>query len=79
MVDRQRAVARGRPVVTTYVRRAADLVHALDPSRPVALAIHGYPSALCKADKYAPLDLLGVNDYFGWYPGPAASCSTARG
>jgi beta-glucuronidase len=59
------------PAVTRYVREASALVHRLDPARPAALAIQAYPSALCKADRYAPLDLLGVNDYFGWYGGPS--------
>ena len=29
------------------------------------------PSSLCQAEPYAPLDVLGLNDYFGWYPGPS--------
>ncbi|MEA2296555.1 MAG: beta-glucuronidase [Solirubrobacteraceae bacterium] len=58
------------PAVGGYVARASALVHALDPTRPVALAINGYPSALCQT-RYGPLDLIGINDYFGWYPGPS--------
>ena len=27
----------------------------------------------CQRSAYAPLDLLGVNTYFGWYPGPNGS------
>ena len=42
---------------------------ALDPTRPVGLAVAGYPSAGCQPE-YGPLDVLGINDYFGWYPGP---------
>ena len=34
-----------------------------------AMAIAGYPPAGCQR-RYAPLDVIGVNDYFGWYPGP---------
>jgi beta-glucuronidase len=54
-----------------YIDAAARLAHHLDPTRPVGLAVAGYPSALCQAAAYRPLDVLGVNDYFGWYPGPA--------
>ena len=54
---------------TTYIREAVALAHRLDPTRPVALAISGYPSkGYIKG--YGPLDALGINDYFGWYPGP---------
>ena len=43
---------------------------ALDPTRPIGLAVAGYPSAGCQPE-YAPLDVIGINDYFGWYPGPS--------
>ena len=59
-------------VEASYFRRQAKLVHALDPTRPVALAIQGYPLAGCQA-AYDPIQLLGVNSYFGWYPGPSGS------
>ena len=46
------------------------MAKALDPTPP------GRPSrspatrsAGCQT-AYAPLDVIGVNDYFGWYPGP---------
>jgi len=52
-----------------YIREAVALAHRLDPTRPAGLAFAGYPTK-----NYLPafshLDLLGVNDYFGWYPGP---------
>jgi beta-glucuronidase len=35
----------------------------------VALAVAGYPTKNYLS-AYAPLDALGINDYFGWYPGP---------
>jgi beta-glucuronidase len=51
-----------------YIREAVALAHRLDPTRPVALAIAGSPSKnYIRA--YAPLDVLGVNDYFGWFVG----------
>jgi beta-glucuronidase len=53
-----------------YIREAAATVRSIDRTRPVGIALAGYPSAGCQRRAYAPLDLLGVNDYFGWYPGP---------
>lgn len=53
-----------------YINGAVDLAHRLDPSRPVGLAIAGYPSVPCQPI-YHRLQVLGVNDYFGWYPGPS--------
>jgi beta-glucuronidase len=53
-----------------YIREAAAAARAIDPTRPVGIAFAGYPSERCHRAAYAPLDILGVNDYFGWYPGP---------
>jgi beta-glucuronidase len=51
-----------------YIREAASLAHRLDPTRPVALAFAGAPSKnYLRA--YAPLNVLGMNDYFGWFAG----------
>jgi beta-glucuronidase len=52
-----------------WIREAVALAHRLDPTRPVALAIAGYPTKnFIRA--YSHLDAIGINDYFGWYPGP---------
>jgi beta-glucuronidase len=61
--------ARPGPVQSFYINRAVRQAKALDPSRPVALAVAGYPSAGCRP-QYAALDVIGINEYFGWYPGP---------
>ena len=53
-----------------YIRSATRLAKRLDPTRPVGLAVAAYLSAGCQRG-YAPLDLVGINDYFGWYPGPS--------
>ncbi len=50
----------------TYIAAAAKLAHQLDPTRPVGLAISSWPGVACQA-AYAPLDVIGYNDYFGWY------------
>jgi beta-glucuronidase len=52
-----------------YIHDAVALAHRLDPTRPVALALAGYPTKNY-ISAYAPLDALGINDYFGWYHGP---------
>ena len=53
---------------TAYIRRAARLVRSLDDTRLVGQAFAGYPSTGCQKGYY-PLDVLGVNLYFGWYTG----------
>ena len=51
---------------TSPRRRSA---HRLDPTRPVGLAVAALPERPASA-RYAPLDVIGFNEYFGWYPGP---------
>jgi beta-glucuronidase len=59
------------PVQTAYIDAAVKVAKELDPTRPVGLAVAAYPSSLCQAAQYKSLDVLGLNDYFGWYPGPS--------
>jgi hypothetical protein len=61
--------SRPGPVQGDYIQRAARAAKRLDPTRPISYAVAGYPSVGCQA-RYGPLDVIGVNDYFGWYPGP---------
>jgi beta-glucuronidase len=49
-----------------YISGAAALAHRLDPTRPVGMAVSAWPGLACQT-AYAPLDVIGVNDYFGWY------------
>lgn len=56
------------PRQTAYIAAAAALAKQLDPTRPVALAFAGHPETPCQP-AYGPIDLLGMNDYFGWYTG----------
>jgi len=57
------------PPEETYISAAARAVKQLDPTRPVTMALIGYPSDVCRT-AYRPLDYISVNTYFGWYPGP---------
>jgi beta-glucuronidase len=66
-VGNEMASAAG-PNQASYLRAAAALAKQLDPTRPVALAFAGHPETPCQA-AYAPIELLGMNDYFGWYTG----------
>jgi beta-glucuronidase len=61
--------ARPGPTQADYIRKATAQAHALDPDRPVGIAVAGYPAAGCRP-QYAPLDVVGIGEYFGWYPGP---------
>ncbi len=52
-----------------YLQRAARLVDDLDPTRLRTVDIFGWPQAP-PDDVYHRFDALGINSYFGWYPGP---------
>ena len=58
------------PNQIAYIASQAALAKQLDPTRPVGQAVAVNPPAGCQAPAYAPLDILGLNDYFGWYTGP---------
>jgi beta-glucuronidase len=49
----------------TYISGAVALAHELDPTRPVGMAISDWPGVACTS-AYAPLQIIGVNEYFGW-------------
>jgi beta-glucuronidase len=49
-----------------YISAAVNLAHKLDPTRPVTMALSNWPGVGCQA-AYAPLDVIGVNEYIGWY------------
>jgi beta-glucuronidase len=70
--------SRTGPAQSSLISDQAALAHGLDPSRPVGLAVAAYPSAGCQAG-YAPLDVIGLNDYFGWYPGPSGQLADKDG
>lgn len=66
-VGNEMASAPGRNQAS-YLRAASALSRELDPTRPVGLAFAGHPETPCQA-AYAPIDVLGMNSYFGWYTG----------
>jgi hypothetical protein len=49
-----------------YISAAARDVHSLDPTRPATIALSNWPGVGCQS-AYAPLDMLGVNEYIGWF------------
>jgi beta-glucuronidase len=49
-----------------YIAGAAALAHQLDPTRPVGIAVKGWPGVGCQS-AYGPLTVIGYNDYFGWF------------
>jgi beta-glucuronidase len=61
--------SRPGPVQGDYIRRASAIAKDIDPTRPTSIVFAGYPSAGCQSE-YKPLDIVGVNEYYGWYPGP---------
>ena len=66
------------PTQGAYIADAARQAKRLDPSRPVGIAVAGYPTTPCQP-RYAPLDVVGINVYFGWYPGPDGRLFDRRG
>jgi len=56
----------------SYIAGAGALAHRLDPTRPVAIAATQWPYDDCQ-HAYAPVEVIGVNDYFGWFHTAATS------
>ena len=56
------------PGTGAYLREAAALVRTLDPTLPVSVDLLSYPG-FPRQRTFDAFDLLGVNDYFGWYDG----------
>ncbi|HEX8104953.1 MAG TPA: glycoside hydrolase family 2 TIM barrel-domain containing protein [Solirubrobacteraceae bacterium] len=66
------------PTQGAYIDDAVRQAKRLDPSRPVGIAVAGYPTTPCQ-ERYRSLDVIGVNIYFGWYPGPDGRLFDRRG
>ena len=56
------------PTTQAYLLASAREARALDPTVPIAVDVLAYPS-LPYDPTYRAFDALGVNSYFGWYPG----------
>ncbi|MCW3065650.1 MAG: hypothetical protein JWN32_2822, partial [Solirubrobacterales bacterium] len=59
-----------------YTLAAVHAAHQLDPTRPVGQVVAGYYGVPCQAG-YRPLDVIGFNDYFGWYTGALGQIADA--
>lgn len=57
------------PAQQSYIKAADALADRMDPSRLTTIDISAYPSAP-RPSIYRRLGALGLNSYFGWYPGP---------
>jgi beta-glucuronidase len=56
------------PGTEKYLRQAIGLARRLDPAAAVALDTYCYPGFPAQRI-YSKLDVLGIDDYFGWYTG----------
>ncbi|MFA9273049.1 MAG: glycoside hydrolase family 2 TIM barrel-domain containing protein, partial [Baekduiaceae bacterium] len=56
------------PGTAAFLRSARGLVHDLAPTLPISVDLLSYPGFPAQK-AFAAYDLLGVNSYFGWYPG----------
>ena len=52
-----------------YYDEAVKLVHSMDPGRLAAIDLAAYPS-MPPSSSWLRFDAIGLNSYFGWYPGP---------
>jgi beta-glucuronidase len=67
------------PARNAFLTRSADFVHQQDPSRLVtaALLVHGHDNTKIIDDPLGKsLDVIGFNEYIGWYDNTAASADT---
>ena len=54
------------PAEAGYIAGATALAKQLDPTRPVGMAVGNWPGLGCQS-AWAPLDVIGDNEYFGWF------------
>jgi beta-glucuronidase len=55
------------PGLTRFIQDGAEAVHALDDTRFVSIDRQSREGEPVTSSAYRFLDVLGVNDYFGWY------------
>jgi beta-glucuronidase len=56
------------PGLLTYIREAAAAVREIDDTRFVAIDRQARVGEPLTSEAFGYLDVLGVNEYFGWYP-----------
>ena len=56
-----------RPATRNFLITASARARDLDPTLPIALDIKGRPG-FSEQFTYGRFDILGINQYFGWYP-----------
>jgi beta-galactosidase/beta-glucuronidase len=56
-----------RPGTRRFLIAASDRARKLDPTIPISLDIKGRPG-FAEQFSYQRFDMLGINQYFGWYP-----------
>ncbi len=61
-----------------YIAAASRLIRQMDPTRLSAIDIAGYPQ-VPPIGVFRQLDAIGVNSYFGWYPGPGGTVGERTG
>jgi beta-glucuronidase len=70
------------PTRTEFLTNLANEARRLDPTRPITSAMNTariQDGAGTLPDKFADaLDILGVNEYMGWYTGKAEDCDTIQ-
>jgi beta-glucuronidase len=70
------------PVRTEFLTKLANEARALDPTRPVTSALytqHIEGDSATLPDTFADaLDVIGINEYIGWYGGTPESADTIR-
>jgi beta-glucuronidase len=54
------------PAEARYIAGATALAKKLDPTRPVGMQISNWPGLGCQS-AYGPLQVIGDNEYFGWF------------
>jgi len=57
-----------RPGTRAFLAEARAVTTDLDPTLPTSVDVLSYPG-LSRQKAYGAFDMLGLNTYFGWYPG----------
>jgi hypothetical protein len=57
----------GQPGEREYIAQTAPRLHALDPTRPVAVDLWGSHLTHVGGPPFSALDAIGMTDYVGWY------------